>query len=62
MSTSFQMKTIDAVGFIIAIVAFAFLAGVGFGGNFSDDETAKDCQQLGKFRAADLSFECRELK
>lgn len=62
MTTYFEMKTMDAIGYVVALVVVVFLAGVGVGGNFSDGETAKDCQELGKFRAAEQTFECRALK
>jgi hypothetical protein len=50
------------LGWFIAIGMFLFCAGIGIGGNFSDEQIAKRCKLLGKFDYKDTGYECRELK
>lgn len=51
----------DLVGWIIAAIVVAFLAGIGIGANFQKSETVADCNQLGSFRTdKDGVFECHQ--
>jgi len=53
------VNNLDLVGWIIAAVLTAFLAGVGFGGNFHEVQVVKDCTVIGKFRVERDIYDCK---
>jgi len=51
----------DVIGWFIAAIVVAFLAGIGTGANFQQSQTVEDCSQLGSFRTEkDGVYECRK--
>jgi hypothetical protein len=53
------VKYFDPVGWIIAAILTAFMAGVGVGGNFHEEQVVKDCTVVGKFRVERDIYDCK---